>query len=144
MQLHTYPESPFPVLRLAFLSYFRIAPKSLSTTPSGAKHDAIYNKYCSNIISGEVVPARVPEPVPAVQVRRAGIRAVPEVPALRHESLCLFEGRAPLPLWGIHPHRPFNRGRGSASSRSRARPSSPGTKSRQPSRTRGPRLVSTL
>lgn len=144
MQLHAYPESPFPVLRLAFLSYFRIAPKSLSTTPSGAKHDAIYNKYYSNIISGEVVPVRVPEPVPAVQVRRAGIRSVPEVPALRHESLCLFEGRAPLPLWGIHPHRPFNRGRGRARARARACPSSSGTKSRHPIRSRGTRLVSTL
>ena len=77
MHLHAYPESPFPVLRLAFLSYFRITPKSLSTTPSGAKHDAKY--YC--VIARQVVPVPAPEPVPAVQVGGASVRAVPEVPA---------------------------------------------------------------
>lgn len=126
---------------LAFLSYFMVFhQKSFSATTSVAKHDAMF--LIIYIISGDVVPVTPAEPVPAVQVRGAGIRAVPEVPALHRESS--YEGRSPLPLRGIHPRRPINRRRRSASYPSRARASSAGKRSRQTCRTRGSRPVNTL
>lgn len=78
IQLHVYPYS-LSRFRLAFLSYFRISPKSLLATPSGAKHDTIHVQFF--IISGDVVPVPAPKPVPATQESRTGIRTVPKVPA---------------------------------------------------------------
>ena len=68
---------------LAFLSYFMaLSPKE----PCGyaLRRETRRN---ANTIPREVVPVPVPEPVPAVQVRRTGVRPVPEVPTLRRESL---------------------------------------------------------
>ena len=122
---------------LSFL-FYRFREKSLSATASAAKHGA----KIIFIISREVVPVRVPEPVPAVQVRRAGVRAVPEIPALRRESLIL--GDTPLSLREIHPGRPFNRTRGRARTRTRARSRSSGTKSRRSCRSRDSRPADIL
>lgn len=68
---------------LAFLSYFMVLPPK---EPCGY---ALRRETRRNIntIPREVVPVPVLEPVPAVQVRRTGVRTVPEVTTLRRESL---------------------------------------------------------
>ena len=64
-------------------------------------------KFRLQTICGEVVPVRVPKPVPAIRIRGPGIRPVPEVaaalpvPIFRLPST--LKGQAPLPLCGIHP-----------------------------------------
>lgn len=85
MHLNTYPYSQSRFW-LAFLTYFRISPKS----PFGLRLQARNTMQfflIIHIISGDVVPVLAPEPVPAVQVGCASVRAVPEVPALHRESL---------------------------------------------------------
>ena len=47
--------------------------------------------------SGRVVPVRIPKRVPAIHVRQARIRAIPEVPA-RTPSPMFIEGEPPLLL----------------------------------------------
>ena len=58
-------------------------------------------------ICGEVVPVRVPKPVPAIRIRGTGIRPVPEVAAALPVPIFrlppTLKGQAPLPLRGIHP-----------------------------------------
>lgn len=68
---------------LAFLAYFMAL---LPEEPCGY---ALQRETRRNVntIPREVVPGPVPEPVPAVQVRSASVRAVPEVTTLRRESL---------------------------------------------------------
>ena len=56
------------------------------------------------IISAQVVPVLVPEPVPEVQVGASGVRAVPEVTAFAPQVL--IRGNAPLP-YGDSPRRPI-------------------------------------
>ena len=43
-------------------------------------------------ISGEVIPVRIPKPVPAIQVRRTSIRAIPEITAC---AVSPYEGAIP-------------------------------------------------
>ena len=75
--------------------------KSYSATTSVAKHGAMFILY---IISAQVVPVLVPEPVPEVQVGASGVRAVPEVTAFAPQVL--IRGNAPLP-YGDSPRRPI-------------------------------------
>lgn len=93
------------------------------------------------IISGDVVPVPVPEPVPAVQIGCPGVRAVPEVPAC---TVSPYEGRTPLPCGDSPPPQAANRRRRSTSTRSRARTSSSDRQPRRSSRSRGSRPASIL
>src|SRR5699024_1487528 len=75
---YTYVYVPALQAGLSFL-FYGFFQKSLSTTTSVAKHGAMFIFY---IISAQVVPALVPEPIPEVQVGSASVRAVPEVTTL--------------------------------------------------------------
>ena len=132
-----YDFSRIPVVRAGSCClFYPLRMRAFATPFAGAKHDAIID-----IISAEVVPVRVPEPVPAIQVAGTGVRAVPEVP-VRHESSIL--GEAPSFPPGNSPPEAINRSRGSTSPRPRARPRKPRRQDRRTSRTRGTRFAGIL
>lgn len=44
-------------------------------------------EYTKNkVVSGEVIPVRVPKPIPGIQVQ-SSLRAIPEIAALRYVAL---------------------------------------------------------
>lgn len=95
----------------------------------------------ASFISRAVVPIRPAEPVPAIQVRRASIRPIPEITAhpispLRGENIDIKFLPGVIPSWGfapIHPQKTWkiNRPRRRPKPTSRARTSKPRKKSQQ-------------
>ena len=102
--------------------------------------------FPASLISRAVVPIRPAEPVPAIQVRRASIRPIPEITAhpispLRGENIDIKFLPGVIPSWGfapIHPQKTWkiNRPRRSTKPSCRASSSNPRKKSQHPTHTR--------
>ena len=105
----------------------------------------------ASLISRAVVPIRPAEPVPAIQVRRASIRPIPEITAhpispLRGENIDRKFLPGVIPSWGfapIHPQKTWkiNRPRRRTKATSRASPSNPSKKSQHATHSRDNRAV---
>ena len=83
---------------MVLIKYFgRLPWRRFRLRPFQARNAAL--SPCFFIIPGGVVPPRVPQPVPEVQVGRTRIRPVPEVPACAPQVPKFFtrvKGRSPL------------------------------------------------
>lgn len=107
--------------------------------------------FPASLISRAVVPIRPAEPVPAIQVRRASIRPIPEITAhpispLRGENIDRKFLPGVIPSWGfapIHPQKTWkiNRPRRSSNSSCRASSSNPSKKSQHATQTRDDRAA---